>query len=122
MVSDNSIMYLYLGVVLNRMRFAFFNVDKETKRQNILWSVYTCLIYVFLFVGVNVLSEIVPELGLTPAFLDKAAYNPSGKGTMIDEPKITMCIGFLYYIMLALSNVVIFGMGLKRLIRRMAKP
>ena len=121
LVLDNSIIYLYCGVVLNRMRFAFFNVDKETKRQNIHWSIYACSIYIFLFLGINLLSGMVPELGLSPEFLAKAAYNPSGEGAMIDQPKISMCIGFLYYIMLALSNMVLFGAGLKRLIRRISK-
>ena len=121
LVPDNSIMYLYLGVVLNRMRFAFFNADKETKRQNILWSVYACSIYIVLFLSVHVLSGKVPELGLTPDFLDRAAYSPSGIGAMYNEPKIAMCIGMLYYIMLALFNVAMFGISLKNLVKRITK-
>ena len=117
-VSDNTILYLYLVVVLNRMRFAFYNVDQETKRRNIRMSVYALCIYIFIFLTVASSPKIVPELGLTHEFLKIMGYQPHGTGILNDEPKISMCIGFLYYIALALFDMIVFGNSLISLIKR----
>ena len=114
MIPDNSIMFIYLIVVLNRMRFAFFSVSESVKMQNLGMSVYAAVVYFFLMIGVAFLSWMVPKFGLTPEFLSNAGYNPSVKGLFTEIPQTAMCLGFLYYIMLALFNILIFTNGIKR--------
>ena len=115
MVPDNSIMYIYLIVVLNRMRFAFFNVSESTKIRNIGMSVYAAMVYFFLMVGVAVMSWMIPRFGLTTEFLSNAGYNPKIGGLFTEIPQTAMCLGFLYYIMIALFNLLIFIRNIKRL-------
>jgi hypothetical protein len=98
-VIDTNIFYIYLLVVLNRMRFAFSNVSSEVRVNEIAKSVFRVILYCVLLVIVGLGNEFVPKLGLTPEFLEKVHYLDKIKssGLIMERPYIAMCMGFLYY-------------------------
>jgi hypothetical protein len=104
MVSDNSILILYLVVVFNRMRFAFFNVDKNEMGQLVLKSILSAALYFVLIFLVVLTAGIIPRFGLSEEFLSKSMFAEikQGSGLMIDLPHTSMCMGFLYYTFLAI--------------------
>ena len=114
MTPDNTIMYLYLVVVFNRMRFAFFNNNKELQMQAVLTSVYAVVIYFFSMIIIALSAEAIPEFGLTPEFLERAKYAPKGSGLFIDMPQTAMCLGVIYYILLALYSFGLLRSDLKK--------
>lgn len=102
-IPGNTILWLYLGVVFTRMRFAFSSPTPEAKGANILFSLaavstYFVLIFVFAFS-----SELLPRLGVTEAFLQSINYadlHDSG-GLFIDLPHVPLTIGIVYFTLLA---------------------
>ena len=51
---NNVILITYMFVVLNRMRFAFFNVDKKFKDRTILFSIIALIVYfILIFVRID---------------------------------------------------------------------
>lgn len=106
MVGDLSILWLYLVVVLNRMRCAFFNTDKETKAQLMGTSALAAMIYFLLIMILAIGSSLIPKLGLSDAFLQAANYAEVKKhgGLLTDEPQVAMCFGALYYTLLAVVD------------------
>jgi hypothetical protein len=113
-VSDNSIVMLYLLTVFNRMRFAFFNIDKQMQAELMLKSFYTLGIYFTTIMVVVISAQIIPKFGLTEAFLEKATYSKikQGSGLMIDSPNVSMCLGCIYFILLSLLEIkLIYSKG-----------
>lgn len=110
-VSDNSILVLYCIVVFNRMRFAFSDVSQQLKARNLILSVISVLVYFFLILGFSFNSEQVPHLGLSKTFLEGIAYFKNIKigGLLTEQPHVSMCIGFTYYVLLALIEVWLAG-------------
>ncbi|WP_123912127.1 hypothetical protein [Flavobacterium sp. AJR] len=98
-VIDTNIFYIYLLVVLNRMRFAFSNVSDEIRLKEIAKSVFRAMLYFVLLFAVVLGNVFVPKLGLTPDFLEKVHYFDEIKssGLIMEKPYIAMCMGFLYY-------------------------
>lgn len=98
-VIDTNIFYIYLLVVLNRMRFAFSNVSDEVRLKEIAKSVFRAMLYFVLLFAVVLGNVFVPKLGLTPDFLEKVHYFDKIKssGLIMEKPYIAMCMGFLYY-------------------------
>ncbi|WP_409417768.1 hypothetical protein [Flavobacterium sp. PS2] len=98
-VIDTNIFYIYLLVVLNRMRFAFSNVSDEIRLKEIGKSVFRAILYFVLLFAVVLGNAFVPKLGLTPEFLEKVHYFDKIKssGLIMEKPYIAMCMGFLYY-------------------------
>lgn len=94
-----NLFYIYLLTVLNRMRFAFSNVSDEVRIKEIVKSVVRTILYCVLLALVALGNGIVPKLGLTPEFLQKAHYFDKIKssGLIMEKPYVAMCMGFLYY-------------------------
>jgi len=107
-VSDNSILYLYLGVVLFRMRFAFFNKSKQATDQAIGFSAYAVMVYFIPMIIVAIFSEKVPEFGVSPEFLEQAGYKIKIGGIFTEMPQTALCLGACYYILLALLPILMF--------------
>ncbi|MCM5662364.1 hypothetical protein [Galbibacter mesophilus] len=103
-VPNNVVLITYLVVVLNRMRFAFFNADKRLKERAAAFSVFALIVYFVLTFVVLFSAEILPEFGLTAEFLEKSGYNAikSATGTFVDVPQTALCLGVLYYSALAI--------------------
>ncbi|NDV65707.1 hypothetical protein [Bacteroides sp. 224] len=105
-VGDLSILWIYLIVVFNRMRFAFFNVDGVEKSRMVMSAVATILIYFFLMLFIAIFSGLIPELGLSKDFLERADYASvkRGSGLFLDEPQVAICFGAIYYILIAWAD------------------
>ncbi len=106
-IESNAIMWTYLIAVFNRMRFAFFNVDKKLKKNLIQKSVIVAMLYFFLVIIIVPLNKIIPPFALTTEALTKAGFyaNTKIQGLFIDKPQLPMCVGFLYFSILAIINL-----------------
>jgi len=103
----NLVAYIYLIAVFNRMRFAFFNVNEELKNKQILRSVFAVLTYFFLLLGVAFGSKLIPEFGLNDVILSFIGYDEAKThgGLFLDEPQTAICLGSIYYLILALYSL-----------------
>ena len=103
----NLVAYIYLIAVFNRMRFAFFNVNEELKNKQILRSVFAVLTYFFLLLGVAFGSKLIPEFGLNDVNLSFIGYDEAKThgGLFLDEPQTAICLGSIYYLILALYSL-----------------
>ena len=101
------IAYTYLFAVFNRMRFAFADVSKEIKTRNIFTSLIAMLVYFVLTFVVAFGSDFIPEWGLTQEYLKSSGYleNLDAGGIFLDMPQTAMCLGFLYYSILAIVEL-----------------
>lgn len=107
-----TIIVLYLIVVFNRMRFAFFDVGDEARGNMILQSILSLLLYFALIILVAISSNIIPAFGLNENFLSLAEYEEVKKGAtgiMVDSPQTSMCLGVLYYIILTFIDYKLFN-------------
>lgn len=97
--SNHLIIYIYLVAVLNRMRYAFFDVDPVTREKIVMKSFFAVMTYFFLTLFVALGNSIIPDFGLTEKNLERIGYMnyklPGGLFT--DKPQTAMCLGFLYY-------------------------
>jgi len=124
MMPDNTIMWIYLGVVLNRMRFAFHHNSAEVMQQAQSYSVYAAAVYFITMIGSVVMSSNISRMGLTPEFLAASNYDPPIGGFFKQQPQIAMCAGVCYYVMLALHSTVTFlaGLGNRQKARKPLPP
>lgn len=109
MTESNIILYIYLMVIFNRMRFAFSDVSPRLKSRAIITSIIAALLYFVLIFAVVVPMEYIPELGLTPTFLENSGYNANktSGGIFIDTPHIAICFGFCYYCALSIAEALL---------------
>ena len=61
---DYTIIILYLATVLNRMRFAFFNVSKSVKQRVVRQSMIALAVYFVLTVSVVCAESVIPSFSL----------------------------------------------------------
>lgn len=110
MTPGNEILFLYLGVVFIRMRFAFSNPIEQEKGANMGMSLIAVLLYFFLIMGFAIGSDHIPELGLTPEFLKATGYlNEDTIGGIFTEmPQVPMAMGIVYFALLALAEIKIY--------------
>ena len=81
---DYTIIILYLATVLNRMRFAFFNVSKSVKQRVVRQSMIALVVYFVLTVSVVCAVR--------------------AGGLFVEKPYVPICLGFLYYSVLSFFN------------------
>ena len=93
---DYTIIILYLATVLNRMRFAFFNVSKSVKQRVVRQSMIALAVYFVLTVSVVCSESVIPSFSLGAAF--------SESGLFVEKPYVPICLGFLYYSVLSFFN------------------
>jgi len=86
-IDDYTILYIYMFVVLNRMRFAFANVPTWMRDRAIFTSV----------------MALFAELGLNQEYVDASGFRSftNSTGEFIDYPYKAISFGVLYYIVLA---------------------
>jgi len=106
-VTDNRILFLYAGVVLNRMLSGIMTSDETAKEKRIGFSALYAVIYFLLIMFVGIYSFLIPEFGLTESFLQSSDYHDMviHGGSFTDTPHIAMCFGVLYYASLSLVAV-----------------
>lgn len=110
LVSGNAILWLYLGVVLTRMRFAFSNPSPEAKNSNVLFSCAAAITYFVLIFIFVIFSASLPRFGITDAYLDSIGYSnlhDSG-GIFIDLPHVPLAMGVVYFSILAFYDWSIY--------------
>lgn len=102
-IPGNAILWLYLSVVLTRMRFAFSKPSEAAKNSNILFScaaamTYFVLVFIFAFS-----SGILPRFGITEAYLEAVNYSSlhDSGGIFIDLPHVPLTMGVVYFTILA---------------------
>lgn len=100
----NIVAYIYMFAVFNRMRFAFFNVDESLKNKQMGRSVFACMTYFFLLMGVAFGNSLIPEFGLNDDNLTLIGYEEAKThgGLFLDEPQTAICAGAFYYLFLAM--------------------
>jgi len=105
----------YLLIMLNRMRFAFSDVSEAIRSRAILTSILAAGIYFVLIFVVLFSQSILPDLGLNEPFLKQSGYfeqNSSG-GLFNEDPKTALCLGCIYYLILALIEVKLINRAQK---------
>ena len=100
---DYTIVILYLATVLNRMRFAFFNVSKSVKQRVVKQSMIALAVYFVLTVSVVCAESVIPSFSLGAAFSESASYTREVRagGLFVEKPYVPICLGFLYYSVLS---------------------
>lgn len=109
-VKDNQILILYSAVVLNRMLPKLLNKEKNDSRKELGASVGYAMIYIVLIIIVALGSDIIPQFGLTPEFLETANYDDIKSrinGDIIDMPHAIICFGIVYYLALTFIDIVL---------------
>ena len=106
-LGNMSIVYIYLVVVFNRMRFAFSDVSPQMISKVFTMSVVAVAIYFCLFFLILFSNGVFGELGLTEDFLNSISYfeNLNAEGEFIEKPHIAISFGFFYYCLLVLFEV-----------------
>ena len=112
MVSGNTILWLYFGVVLLRMRFAFSNPSPHQKQRAILVSICAALLYFLLLVFMVLIADLIPKFGLTNTFLNESGYRDSLKsgGVFLDMPHVPMAMGVIYFTLIAFMEAKFYGL------------
>ena len=108
-VTDNRIIFLYAGVVLNRVLAGIMTRDETERAKRAGFSALYAIIYFFLLFFVAIYSFIIPKFGLTSDFLKSSGYHDTviNGGLFTDTPHTAMCFGVLYYA--SLSLVALFA-------------
>ncbi|WP_209400920.1 hypothetical protein [Pseudozobellia sp. WGM2] len=101
---DNSILILYLVAIFNRMRFAFADVSKKIKEQNIFKSVLAALAYFVLIFPFAFGAEYVPVGGMQSEKMNAIGYpgDTGASGLFVEMPHVAISFGFAYHCILAI--------------------
>lgn len=113
MIPDNTIIWLYMIVVLNRMRFSFVQVNKEARARQVGNSAFAAMLYFILVMVISLASGIIPDFGLTDEYLNASGYHSvkMNGGLFLDTPKVALCFGALYYFLLAAFDMLVLILG-----------
>ncbi len=111
-IPGNTILWIYLGVIFNRMRFAFSNPTPEAKGLNFAFSILAAITYFLLLMIFSGGAGQVPRFGLTVSYLHSVGYegnlylDDSGPlfGGLAHPPLV---MGVIYFFFLALYDLVI---------------
>ena len=108
-LDDNTVMYIYLMVVFNRMRFAFSDVSIEIRNRAFYKSVMAAMMYFFMIFIFVFGADYIPKLGLTEEFISLSGYGKDLKyeGAFVDLPHSAMAFGVFYYCGLALIEALL---------------
>lgn len=95
MAGTSQILWLYLFVVLNRMRFAFFNQGSKAAIVNFKVSFFRAFVWFFSLLFVVLIADLLPELG------HKGMAFPDIGGDVFDKTHVAMFFGVFYNLALA---------------------
>lgn len=98
LAEGNFILYSYMVVIFNRMRFAFINANEKTKVLYVSKAVFGAIIYFILMFSFIFSPSIYPEFALNKEFLNKSGYNSLiEKGLISDYPNVSLLFSILYF-------------------------
>lgn len=111
-VPGNAILVLYLGVVLMRMRFIFSNPSDDAKVKAAAMSFIAVFLCMFCMIGFSAAADSLPKIGLTSAYLEKINFRQiaGSTGDFTDSPHAAMAMGVTYFTLLALFEILIYGL------------
>lgn len=111
-VPGNTILILYCGVVLMRMRFMFSNPSDSAKAKAFGLSFLSVFLVMFCMIGFSAAADSLPKLGLTQAYLNAVDFKGlSGTtGDFTRSPHAAMAMGATYFTLLALLEIWIYGL------------
>lgn len=109
---NNSILITYSIFILNRIRFAFSDASIAIKKRSAFRSAIALSAYFVLIFAIAFNAEVIPELGLTEAYLNELGYVSMKKagGLFFDFPHTALCMGFVYYCLLAILESILLNM------------
>lgn len=105
-------MWIYFGIVALRMRFAFSNPTEDQINKNILMSIATVMTYFILVFIVAFNADNIPVFGLTAEYLQNSGYNDirDSGGIFLDTPNTALAMGGVYFTILAIWEILIYGL------------
>lgn len=111
-VPGNKMMWIYFGIIAMRMRFAFSNPTKDQINKNILMSLATVITYFILVFIVAINADNIPVFGLTDEYLQSSGYNDirESGGIFLDTPNTALAMGIVYFTILAIWEILIYGL------------
>jgi hypothetical protein len=101
---NNDIAFVYMFVVLNRVRFFFYKKNEDSFSKTFIESIIRLLVYFFLVIPITLSNEYIPALGLTEEYLTSSGYQEirgNSSGVFIEKPQVALLFGFVYYSVLA---------------------
>jgi hypothetical protein len=99
----NTIIYTYLIVVFNRMKWVLYKPSEDAKETLMAYSMVTgfiyllCIIVIFWVLGEN---GLVPHFGLTEEYLLTSGYKGMG------NPHVNLAFGAVYFTLLSIGKIV----------------
>ena len=110
---NNIILITYFIFILNRIRFAFSDASIAIKKRSALRSTIALSAYFGLVSIIAFNAELIPELGLTEEYLNEFGYDTLKKtgGLFFDFPHTALCMGFVYYCILAVLESILLNMN-----------
>lgn len=106
MADGNAILYLYLIVVFQRMRFAFLDVRIELKNRAIVISAYAAIIWMIVIFIIVFNIDNLPFLALNDEFLLISGFREKESiGVFTEAPHAAaMAFAIIYYLWLAFTE------------------
>ena len=111
-VPGNTILFLYCGVILMRMRFIFSDPSSPARGRALTLSILSAVLFFLCTVVIFSAAGILPKLGLTEGYLasiDFANLSDSS-GDFVDNPHAAMATGAVYFTLLAMTEIRLFGL------------
>lgn len=97
---DNYFFYLYLLIVLLRMRSAFSGFNPLIFFKNIMMSVAGILFFMIAGISMAILENYIPVLGLREDYLNNSGFrweNKDSGGMIVDKPYLIMYFWIVYF-------------------------
>lgn len=115
---DNTVMYTYMLVVFNRMRFAFYKQPSpELKKRMTAYSAGIVLLYFLLFFIFKLGSDLIPRLAFTKEYIAASGYHlPANISSLgFENFYVALAFGFTYFTIIALIELrsVFYRKGIK---------
>jgi hypothetical protein len=104
---NNLILYLYLGVIITRLRFLFGDHTKAQKSRAVKTSIVSFFIYFAAIAIIAVGETSLPKGGLTAKFLESGNYLDSLEvyGIFTEQPHLPLLMGMFYFSALILFEL-----------------
>ena len=102
-LEEQSILILYLFIVLNRMRFVFLEVPDAIRKRAIAKSALVASFFFLMLMAFMIYQPTLPKLSLTQDFLVQSGYSKYNiRAIFFSSPHIVVGFGFIYYCFLVL--------------------
>lgn len=96
---NNVILYLYLGLLVTRLRFLFGDTDAQHRSRVLKTSIIAGFLYLFSVAVIAFGETSLPEKGLNKEFLTSNNYYESlnVQGIFTENPHLPLIMGIIYF-------------------------